>query len=122
MMVHGRTLMRSKPQDFNLTIEKICDQVDHICQIGGNAAHVGIGSDLDGGFGTEQTPLDLDCIADLGRLGGLRAARGFSAADIEGLDSRNFVDFLRRTLPCVEARGQRPLISMRQRAGEAHGA
>jgi membrane dipeptidase len=99
MMVHGWTHLRSQPQDFNLRIERICDHVDHICQIAGNAAHVGIGSDLDGGFGTEQTPLDLDSIADLGRLGGLLAARGYSAADIEGFFHGNFVNFLRRTLP-----------------------
>jgi membrane dipeptidase len=60
---------------------------------------VGIGSDLDGGFGTEQTPLDLDSIADVGRLGGLLATRGYSSADIENFYHGNFVNFLRRTLP-----------------------
>jgi membrane dipeptidase len=99
MMVHGWTYMRSKPQDFDLKIEKICDHIDHICQLAGNAGHVGIGSDLDGGFGTEQTPLDLDSIADLGRLGGLLAARGYSAADTEGFFHGNFVNFLRQALP-----------------------
>jgi len=99
MMVHGWTHMRSTPQDFNLTIEKICDHIDHICQLAGNAKHVGIGSDLDGGFGTEQTPLDLDSIADLGRIGSMLAARGYAAADIEGFYYGNFVEFLRRTLP-----------------------
>ena len=99
MMVHGWAHLRSTPQDFNLTIEKICDHIDHICQLAGNAQHVGIGSDLDGGFGTEQTPLDLDSIADLGQIGGMLAARGYSTADIEGFYYGNFVDFLRRTLP-----------------------
>ena len=65
MMVHGWTHHRSKPQDFNLKMEKICEHIDHICQIAGNARHVGIGTDLDGGYGTEQTPMDLDSIADL---------------------------------------------------------
>ena len=99
MMVHGWAHMRSTPQEFGLTIEKICDHIDHICQLAGNAKHVGIGSDLDGGFGTEQTPLDLDSIADLGRIGGMLAARGYSAADIEGFYYGNFVDFLRHNLP-----------------------
>ncbi len=54
---------------------------------------------LDGGFGTEQTPLNLDSIADLGRIGGRLAAPGFLAADIEGFYHGNFVGFLRRTLP-----------------------
>jgi membrane dipeptidase len=99
MMVHGWAHLRSRPQDFDLRIEKICEHIDHICQLAGNARHIGIGSDLDGGFGTEQTPLDLDSIADLGRLGGLLAARGYSAADIEGIFFGNVVNFLRRSLP-----------------------
>jgi membrane dipeptidase len=99
MMVHGWTHMRSTPQQCGLRIEKICDHIDIICQIAGNARHVGIGSDLDGGFGTEQTPLDLDSIADLGQLGGMLARRGYAAADIEGFYFGNFVDFLRRALP-----------------------
>lgn len=99
MMVHGWSHGRSRPQEFGLTIETICDHVDHICQLAGDAKHIGIGSDLDGGFGTEQTPLDLDSIADLGRLGGMLAARGYSAADIEAFYHGNFIDFLRRNLP-----------------------
>ena len=54
MMVHGWTHMRSKAQDFNLKLEKICEHIDHVCQIAGNAKHVGIGTDLDGGFGNER--------------------------------------------------------------------
>ena len=99
MMVHGWTHLRSKPQDFGLRIERICDHIDHICQLAGSARHVGMGSDLDGGFGTEQTPLDLDSIADLQSLSGLLAARGYSDADIEGIFHGNVVRFLRRVLP-----------------------
>ncbi len=99
MMVHGWTHQRSKPQDFQLRIEKICEHIDHICQLAGNARHVCIGSDLDGGFGTEQCPLDLDSIADLGRLGPLLAARGYPQADIDGFFHGNVIEFLRRTLP-----------------------
>ncbi len=70
--------------------------IDHICQIAGIAKHVGIGSDLDGGYGIEQTPLDLDCIADLASLGELLAARGYAPADIAGICHGNFVGFLPR--------------------------
>lgn len=96
MMVHGWAHHRSKPSDFNLKIEKIVEHIDHICQLAGNARHVGIGSDLDGGFGTEQTPLDLDSIADLGQLSGLLASRGYPREDIEGIFYGNVVSFLRR--------------------------
>lgn len=96
MMVPGWKHLRSTPAEFNLRLERICDHIDHVCQLAGNARHVGIGTDLDGGFGTEQTPLDLDSIADLQKLTVLLANRGYSRQDIEGIFWRNFVDFLRR--------------------------
>jgi membrane dipeptidase len=98
MMVHGWQHKRSKPQEFNLRMEKICEHIDHICQIAGNASHIGIGSDLDGGFGNEQTPMDLDSIADLAKLAEPLAKRGYSAADIEGIFSGNFLRFLKQHL------------------------
>ena len=71
------------------------DHIDHVCQIAGNARHSGIGSDLDGAFGREQTPADLDTIADLVRVPDLLAARGHKPADIELIAHGNFVRFLR---------------------------
>ena len=61
-----------------------------------SAKHVGIGTDLDGGYGTEQTPMDLDSIADLQSLSGLLSARGYSTQDVEGILHGNFIEFLRR--------------------------
>ncbi len=77
-------------------MEHIVDHIDHICQLAGNAKHCGIGSDLDGGFGKEQSPSDLDTIADLGRMADLLQKRGYAPADIEGLMSGNWIDFFRR--------------------------
>ncbi len=94
MMVHGWRHRQSKPQDFNLKMEKICEHIDHICQIAGNTRHVGIGTDLDGGYGTEQTPMDLDSIADIRSLAGPLSARGYTPSDIEGIFSGNFLRFL----------------------------
>jgi membrane dipeptidase len=98
MMVHGWAPRRSRPTDFSLKIEKICEHIDHICQLAGNARHVGLGTDLDGGYGTEQTPEDLESIADLASLAPLLAARGYSAADIDGILQGNFLRFLREHL------------------------
>ena len=53
------------------TLENLVDHMDRICQIAGNARHIAIGSDLDGGYGSEQCPADLDTIADLQKLPGL---------------------------------------------------
>jgi len=96
MMVPGWTYLRSKPSEFQLKIERICDHIDHICQMAGNAKHVGIGTDLDGGFGTEQTPMDLNSIADLQTIPGLLKKRGYTESDINGIMSGNFIEFLRR--------------------------
>jgi membrane dipeptidase len=96
MMVPGWVHLRSKPSDFQLKIERICDHIDHICQLAGSARHVGIGTDLDGGYGTEQVPMDMNSIADLQTLPGLLRARGYTQEDVEGIMWKNMVDVLRR--------------------------
>lgn len=79
-----------------VTLEKIVDHIDHVCQLAGNAKHSGIGTDLDGGFGKEQSPGDMDTIAELPRIAEILSRRGYSTEDIEGIMWRNFVDFLLR--------------------------
>jgi membrane dipeptidase len=95
MMVPGWRHLKSKPQDFQLKIERICDHIDHVCQLAGNAKHVGIGTDLDGGYGSDQTPMDLDSIADLQKIPDMLRQRGYNNEDIEGIFWRNFVMFLK---------------------------
>ena len=88
----------------NLTISnpvmmrEIVDHIDRVCQLAGNADHSGIGSDLDGGFGREQSPRDLDTIADLQKLAPLLAERGYSNEDIEKILWRNWVRVVRTVL------------------------
>jgi membrane dipeptidase len=77
----------------------ILDHVDHICQLTGCSDHVALGTDLDGGFGREWSPVDLDTIADLQRLPGLLAERGYSDADAARLLHGNLLGFLRTVLP-----------------------
>jgi len=55
-----------------------------------------IGSDLDGGFGRNQTPVDLDTIADVQKLGPILAGRSYSEEDIEGIFHGNLLRFLHR--------------------------
>ena len=98
MIVPGWERGKTTPQSAGLFLEKLVDHIDHYCQLAGNANHVGIGSDLDGTFGTEQTPQDLDTIADLQRLPALLRQRGFSDPDVTGVMSGNFLRFLRRAL------------------------
>ena len=76
-------------------LEAIADHIDHICQIAGSAKHCGIGSDLDGGYGNEQTPQDLKTIADLQSLTGIFVRRGYKEADIEGIMNGNWLRAIR---------------------------
>ncbi|HVO43391.1 MAG TPA: membrane dipeptidase, partial [Aggregatilineales bacterium] len=73
--------------------------IDHICQVTGSARHAGIGSDLDGGFGAEATPADLDTVTDLYRVGTALEARGYSPDDVRAILGGNFLRILRATLP-----------------------
>jgi membrane dipeptidase len=95
MMIPGWQRGVTTPESSGLLLEKLVEHLDHFCQLAGNARHVGIGSDLDGCFGTEQTPQDLDTIADLPKLTGLLAGRGYSEEDIEGVMHGNFLRRLR---------------------------
>jgi membrane dipeptidase len=79
------------------TLETVADQIDHVCQLAGSARHSGVGSDLDGGFGTEQSPADLDTIADLPKLVGILERRGYSADEARGILFDNWVELLRRS-------------------------
>ncbi len=95
MLVPGWERGRTTPEDTGVSLATVVDHIDHICQVAGDCRHVGIGSDLDGAFGTEQTAADLESIADLGRLPALLAARGYGASDVKAIASGNFVRFLR---------------------------
>jgi membrane dipeptidase len=73
-------------------------QIDYLCQMAGDACHVGIGSDFDGGFGWQSVPAEIDTVADLQKLGPLLSARGFQAADLDAIFHGNWLGVLRRSL------------------------
>jgi membrane dipeptidase len=87
------------PQAAGVTLATMVDHIDHICQVTGSTRHVGLGSDLDGGFGLEQTAADLQSIADLARIPVLLRGRGYSEEDVAAIAHGNFVRFLREALP-----------------------
>ncbi|MCH8962154.1 MAG: membrane dipeptidase [Bacteroidetes bacterium] len=80
-------------------LDAVADHIDHVCQIAGNTRHSAIGSDLDGGFGADQTPRDLDTIADLQSLAGILTGRGYTDEDIEAIFHGNWLRFFREALP-----------------------
>jgi membrane dipeptidase len=94
MMVPGWERGKTTPESVGLKLERLVDHIDHVCQIAGNARHSMIGSDLDGAFGREQTPSDVNTIADLGRLPELLALRGYKPADVEAITHGNIIRVL----------------------------
>ena len=99
MMVPGWVRGKTTPADTGVKIETIVDHLDHICQLAGTSRHCAIGSDLDGGYGTEQTALDLDSIADLQRLPEMLNRRGYSVDDIAGIMHGNWIRKFSEALP-----------------------
>jgi membrane dipeptidase len=96
MLKEGWIRKESTPESAGVSLQTVADHIDHICQLAGNASHAGIGSDLDGAFGTEQCPQEIDTIADLQKLTGVFENRGYSEGDIEHIFSLNWIQFLRK--------------------------
>ncbi len=96
MLEQGWVRGETKP---TCTMERLVDNIDHVCQLAGNCKHSGIGSDLDGGFGFEQTPSDLNSIADLQRLQEMLSKRGYSDTDIAAILHGNWLRFFGEVLP-----------------------
>jgi len=97
MMVPNWVRGKSTPESMGVTLKQMVNNIDHICQLSGNSLHVGIGTDLDGGFGKEQCPSDLDTIADLQKIPQLLSDRGYDQQDIQNIMHQNFISFLQKT-------------------------
>ncbi|WP_296702364.1 membrane dipeptidase [Algoriphagus sp.] len=97
MLSPGWERGKSTPKERNVTLNTVLDHLDHICQIAGNANHIGIGSDLDGAFGKEQAPHDLNSIADLNKVPDLLRLRGYSDQDVAKVMHGNWLNFFNKT-------------------------
>jgi membrane dipeptidase len=96
MMVPGWVRGQTTPEEAGVRLEHMIDHIDRVCQFAGNSRHAAIGTDLDGGFGKEQSPLDLDTIADLQRVPDLLRQRGYDESAVEGIMYSNWVRFFRQ--------------------------
>lgn len=92
----GWTLQQGKDA---VTLHDVVRHIDHVRHVAGSTAHSGIGSDLDGGFGREATPAEIDTVADLRLLGPALAVAGYSEADIVGILGGNWLRLLEDALP-----------------------
>jgi membrane dipeptidase len=96
MMVPNWKRGLSTARAMHCGLEVLIDHIDHICQVTGSSDYVGIGSDLDGAFGKEQSPYDLDTAADLIGLAPLLSSRGYSEKDVEKILSGNWLNLMRK--------------------------
>lgn len=82
-----------------VSLDLAAAQIDHICQMAGNARHAAIGSDFDGGFGLRSVPAEIDSVADLQKLAPLLHERGYQEADVQAIFSGNWLRVVRGCLP-----------------------
>jgi membrane dipeptidase len=82
-----------------VTIVDVVAAVDHVCQVVGDVAHVGLGSDLDGGFGAESAPLGIDTVADLESIAPALGEMGYGEEEIAAVMGENWLRLLREALP-----------------------
>ncbi len=82
-----------------ITLQHVAAHIDYICQMAGDARHVGIGSDFDGNLGLQSVPLGIDTVADLQKLAPLLAQKGYTESDITAILGGNWIAHLRQTLP-----------------------
>jgi membrane dipeptidase len=90
---------RSGDRRNSVTLAHVAAQIDYICQMSGDARHVGLGSDFDGGFGLQSVPSDVDTIADLQKLAPLLVEKGYSEVEVASILGQNWINFLIKNLP-----------------------
>jgi membrane dipeptidase len=93
MLVPNWERGKTRPEETGVTLNTMVDHIDRVCQLAGNARHAALGTDLDGGFGREQSPTDLDTIADLQRVPDLLRKRGYKEDDVMNIAHGNWVRF-----------------------------
>ena len=76
------------------TMDAVCETIEAVAEVAGSPRHVAMGSDYDGGFGSEQTPDELDTIADHAKIGDALRARGWHDADVTGVLGGNWLRVL----------------------------
>jgi len=77
----------------------VAEVIDHIVQRSGSTRHVALGSDMDGGFGLDSIPAELDTCADVGNITGLLEQRGYTPFDIRAIMMGNWLRIIESSLP-----------------------
>ena len=89
---------KGDPRD-GISLATLAAHIDHICQLAGDARHVGLGSDFDGGFGLNAVPEDVDTIADLQKLAPILQGKGYNDEEVAAILGGNWLRHLLAHLP-----------------------
>jgi membrane dipeptidase len=81
------------------SLAQIVAHIDYVCQMAGDARHVGFGTDFDGGFGLQSVPPEIDSMADLHKLTPLLVEKGYTGEDLDAIFGENWLKLLERILP-----------------------
>ncbi len=81
------------------TLQDVITHIRHICDIAGNTHHVAIGTDMDGGLGRNEIPIEIETSADLPKVAHTLAAAGFTREDVDAIMGRNWLRFFEANLP-----------------------
>jgi membrane dipeptidase len=73
------------------TMDDVVAHIEHICDLTGSPAHVGLGSDMDGGFPADQMPEGIDTPSGYERIAEALRARNWTASDIDAFAAGNWM-------------------------------
>jgi membrane dipeptidase len=91
-----------KPGEYGhrrATLFDVLAQIRHVRDVTGDSLHVGLGTDMDGGFGAEHLPESMRTHTDLRRLGDVLADDGFEDSEVKGILAGNWLRFFHDHLP-----------------------
>ena len=89
------------PAEYGLrraTLQDVVRHISHLCDLAGDTKHVGLGTDMDGGLGRDQIPIEIITAADLPKLADALAGAGFEDAAVRGILGDNWMRFFHQNL------------------------
>jgi len=86
------------------TLHDVTSHIKCICDIAGNAAHVGLGTDMDGGLGREQIPVEIETSANLPRVADALSTAGFGDGDVAAIMGESWLRFFSKNLRAQNAK------------------
>ncbi|MFP4460138.1 MAG: dipeptidase [Candidatus Zixiibacteriota bacterium] len=95
LVMYDSFITKAHKPDFNDLIR----HAEHIAELTGDCHSIAIGSDIDGGFGLEKTPKEINKYSDIARLESFMARANFTSDQIDKIMYRNWRDFLKKYLP-----------------------